>query len=88
MGAVIVFEHFFAERFGVLPSYAEKSKSRFSLPVFLAWLISFGIFYTLSIKFDIFLSFLTLPAWISCGILFLILSRYFQKKTDLEIEAG
>ena len=86
MGAVIVFEHFFAKRFGVLPSYAEKSGNRFSRPVFLAWLISFGIFYTLSIQFNIFLSFLTLPAWISCGILFLILSRYFQKKTDLEIE--
>lgn len=80
VGAVIVFEHFFAERFGVVTDYAEKSGERFSIPVLLAWVISFGLFYIISVQFDVFLSFLTLPAWISCGILFLLISRFTQKK--------
>jgi purine-cytosine permease-like protein len=79
-GAIIVFEHFFAERFGLEKNYAEKAGISFNFPVLLAWAISFGIFYFISVKQGVFLSFLTLPAWISCGLLFLIISRFYQKK--------
>ncbi|MEO9511906.1 MAG: hypothetical protein ABJN84_09065 [Flavobacteriaceae bacterium] len=80
VGAIIVFEHFFADRFKVVPFYAEKKKINFNISVFLAWGISFAVFYLVSLKFDIFLSFLTLPAWISCGIMFLIFSKFLQKQ--------
>ena len=79
-GAIIVFEHFFADRFGILKNYAEKAGISFNIAVFLAWGISFGLFYFLSLSKGIFLSFLTLPAWLSCGLLFLIISKYYQKK--------
>jgi len=79
-GAIIVFEHFFADRFGVIKNYAEKAGISFNIAVFLAWGISFGLFYFLSLSKGIFLSFLTLPAWLSCGLLFLIISKYYQKK--------
>lgn len=79
VGAIIVFEHFFAKRFGVQTNYAEKSGLAFNVSVFLAWGLSFGIFYTLSVSNGIFLSFLTLPAWLLCGTLHLVFSRYFQK---------
>jgi len=42
--------------------------------------ISFGIFYFISVQFDVFLSFLTLPAWLCCGFLYLVFSRVVQKK--------
>ena len=79
VGAVIVFEHFFHKKFGIIKNYAEYSGSKFNKSVLLAWAISFGLFYAISLKFDIFLSFVTLPTWLLCGVLFLIFSKQFQK---------
>jgi purine-cytosine permease-like protein len=79
VGAVIVFEYFFADRYGVIKNYAEKNNVNFNKSVFLAWLISFVIFFGWSKAQGIFLSFLTLPAWITCGLLFIIFSKIFQK---------
>ncbi len=79
-GAIIVFEHFFAKKAGIIKNYAEKTSIKFNMSVFWAWAISFGLFYFISEQFDIFLSFVTLPAWLLCGILFVAFSKYFQKK--------
>ncbi len=78
-GAIIVFEHFFAEKAGITKNYAEVAGITFNKSVFYAWLISFGLFYFISIQFDVFLSFVTLPAWLLCGVLFLVFSKYRQK---------
>jgi len=78
MGAIIVFQHFFGEKAGIISNYAEQSGVKFNNAVFIAWALSFGIFYSISIQFDVFLSFMTLPAWLLCGILFLLLAK---KKT-------
>jgi purine-cytosine permease-like protein len=78
-GAIIVFEHFFAKKIGITKNYAEVAGITFNKSVFYAWLISFGIFYFISIQFDVFLSFVTLPAWLLCGVLFLIFSKKHQK---------
>ncbi|WP_420459755.1 purine-cytosine permease family protein [Neolewinella sp.] len=80
-GAVIVFEHFFAHRAGIVPNYAEVAGLRFNPAVFWAWAISFGLFYLLSWQFGIFLSFVTLPAWLLCGVLFLVISKRVQRGT-------
>ncbi|MDT0687208.1 purine-cytosine permease family protein [Autumnicola psychrophila] len=82
IGAVIVFEYFFGKKFGIQSFYAEKTGIKFNQAVFWAWLISFAVFYTISVQFDVFLSFLTLPAWICCGILFLLISKFYQKKVS------
>lgn len=79
IGAVIVFDYFFAEKFGIKTFYAEKSGVKFNHAVFWAWVISFGVFYFISVQFDVFLSFVTLPAWICCGILYLVFSKLHQK---------
>ena len=70
VGAVIVFEYYFADRYGVIKNYAEKSNIAFNKSVFFAWLISFVIFFGWSKTQSVFLSFLTLPAWLCCGTLF------------------
>ncbi|MBB3696633.1 purine-cytosine permease family protein [Flammeovirga yaeyamensis] len=78
-GAIIVFEHFFAKKMGITKNYAEVAGIKFNMSVFLAWLISFGLFYFISVQFDVFLSFVTLPAWLLCGVLYLVFSKYTQK---------
>ena len=80
VGAVIVFEYYFADRYGVIKNYAEKSNIAFNKSVFFAWLISFAIFFGWSKTQGVFLSFLTLPAWLCCGTLFVIFSKIYQKK--------
>ena len=80
IGAIIVFEHFFHKQSGIITNYAEKANLQFNKSVLFAWAISFGLFYFISVQFNVFLSFLTLPAWLLCGALFLVFSRYSQKK--------
>lgn len=80
VGAIIVFEHFFAEKVGIVKNYAAKANIGFNKSVLFAWSISFGLFYFISLQFDVFLSFVTLPAWLLCGFLFLIFSKYWNKK--------
>jgi len=79
VGAVIVFEHFGAERIGIRKNYAEWAGIPFNHAVFLAWGLSFGFFYFISSYWGIFLSFLTLPAWIMCGVLYLVISKNSQR---------
>ena len=80
VGAIIVFEYYFADRYGVIKNYAEKSNIAFNRSVFFAWLTSFVIFFGWSKTQGVFLSFLTLPAWLCCGILFIIFSKIFHRK--------
>ncbi len=82
-GAIIVFEHFFHKQAGIVKNYAEIANLKFNKSVFLAWAISFGLFYFISLQFDVFLSFVTLPAWLLCGILFLLFSKKFQKSAKI-----
>ncbi len=79
-GAIIVFEHFFHKKAGIIKNYAEEANLSFNISVFWAWAISFGLFYFISLQYDVFLSFVTLPAWLLCGVLFLIISKVYQKK--------
>ncbi len=79
IGAIIVFEHFFGKKIGIIPFYAETKKINFNISVLLAWVISFGVFYFISKQFNVFLSFVILPAWLSCGILYLVFSKMLQK---------
>ncbi|SFZ93567.1 hypothetical protein SAMN05428642_103207 [Flaviramulus basaltis] len=81
-GAIIVFEHFFYKKAGIIKNYAEVANIQFNKSVLLAWAISFGFFYFISIEFDVFLSFVILPAWLLCGFLFIILSKLLQKNIN------
>ncbi|MEM6380512.1 MAG: hypothetical protein AAF705_20170, partial [Bacteroidota bacterium] len=80
VGAIIFFEYYFAEKIGITKNYAEQKKINFNWAVLLAWLTSISIFYFLADNSDMFLSFLTFPAWVSCGFLYLVLSKWIQKK--------
>ncbi len=80
MGAIIVFEHFFAGKAGILKNYAEQRQISFNWVVLVAWVASVVLFYSLSVSQGIFLSFLTLPAWLLSGVLFLVLSYFLKNR--------
>lgn len=80
VGAVIAFEHFFGKQAGIIPNYAEFHNLGVNRAVLLAWLLSAIGFYALSVWQGIFLSFLTFPAWLVSGLLFLWLSRLAHAK--------
>ncbi|AWV99800.1 purine-cytosine permease family protein [Arcticibacterium luteifluviistationis] len=82
VGAIIVFDQFFSSKFDVSSNYAEKNKLNLNWAVLLAWALSVCGFYFYAKTNGVFLSFLTLPAWISCGVLFLVFSKIMQKKTS------
>lgn len=75
MGAIIVFQHFFGSSFKIVENYAEIKKISINWAVLISWVLAAGGCYLIAQQFDIFLSFLTLPAWICCGLLFLVLSK-------------
>jgi len=79
VGAIIVFEHFFHRRVGIIPNYAAKAGLNFNTTVLLAWVLAAGGFYIWSQMEGIFLSFMTLPAWLCCGLLFLLFSKLFPR---------
>ena len=75
MGAIIVFQHFFGNSFKIIENYAEIKKISINWAVLISWVLAAGGCYIVAQQFGIFLSFMTLPAWICCGLLFLILSK-------------
>jgi nucleobase:cation symporter-1, NCS1 family len=80
IGAVIFFEYYFSAKLGLSKNYAQVKGISFNVAVLAAWLISMLVFYSWSVYQDVFLSFFTLPAWVACGLLFLLFSKIFQKK--------
>ncbi|MCV9386627.1 purine-cytosine permease family protein [Reichenbachiella ulvae] len=70
MGAIIVFDHFF-----INGSNLKACKTSFNVKVFLIWTLSAVVFYGLSLSTGIFLSYLTLPAWLVCGVLYLTVNK-------------
>jgi purine-cytosine permease-like protein len=75
VGAIIFFDHYFAGKWGYKTEFAFKNNKTFNWAVLLAWVVSMIVFYGLAVKFNVFLSFFTLPAWITCGLLFFLFSK-------------
>ncbi len=80
MGAIIVFQHFFGKKWNLIIDYAETQKIQFNIAVLWSWLLAAVGGYVFSQQMEIFLSFLTLPVWIVCGVFFLIFSKKSRVK--------
>ena len=82
VGAVIAVDHFLAKKFGIQTDYAEKSGTGFNLAVIIAWGVSVGIaMYALYNVEGMQAFYLPLPAWVLCGLLYLVLSRMLNQPT-------
>lgn len=86
VGAVLVFEHFLGDRFGIIKDYAIVEGLSFNWSVFVAWMVSVCSFYILSQAFDIFLSFLIMPAWLVTGVLYLMISKKSPHRQRLDLD--
>ena len=75
MGAVIVADYYVARRAGLVDRLAERAGLRYNWAVVAAYAVAVGLCYALSVRYDVFLSFLTLPAWLLCGGLYLLAAR-------------
>ncbi len=80
MGAIIVFQHFFGKKWNLIIDYAETQKIQFNSAVLWSWLLAAVGGFVFSQQMEIFLSFLTLPVWIVCGVFFLIFSKKSRVK--------
>lgn len=75
VGAIIAVEHFLGKPLKLRVRLAEELDLQFNLRFLIAWSVSVLFFYLLALKFDIFLSFLILPAWLMTGLLHILLNR-------------
>lgn len=75
VGAVIVVDHFLADRCGIAREPAARHGIRFNWAVLLAWAIPVAIGLWLYRAHAVPAYFLPLPCWIACGVLYLGLSR-------------
>jgi purine-cytosine permease-like protein len=80
VGAIIVVDHYLARRLGIAQNYAERSGVTFNAAVWWAWLASVAAALVVLMKVPgVEAFYLPLPAWIVCGVLYVILSRLFNR---------
>ncbi len=75
VGAIIVVDHFLADKLGIPTDPALKSGSSFNIAVLLAWLIPVGVAMYSYLEQDIFASYLPLPTSIACGLLYVVFTK-------------
>jgi NCS1 family nucleobase:cation symporter-1 len=75
IGAIIVVDHFLADRLGIVREPAAARSLGFNLDVLIAWLVPVGLGLWLHRAHGVFASYLPLPCAIACGLLYILLAR-------------
>lgn len=88
VGAIIIVDHFFAERLGIRRAPAVSLGMNFNGVVVLSWLLPVGVAMGLHFGLDVFASYLPLPSAIACGVLYAVLSQMQSRAADRRIAAG
>lgn len=78
VGAIILVDFYLSKRLGLIPLWAASTGKGFNVAALLAWLIPIGIGAYFYLVRGVFPSFLTLPAYLLTGVLFVVLSRLLQ----------
>lgn len=79
MGAVILIDHYFMRKLNLHDDYAEKAGLSFNWAAGLTWFITLALCVALNKAVGIEIFFLGLPGWFIAAMLYLILSKMFQK---------
>lgn len=79
MGAVIFADHYLMPKFGLSDEYAARTNSRFHAPVLIAWLLPVGVALYFVFWEGLFAAYAVVPAWIACGLIYLLLSKFTQR---------
>ena len=80
MGAVIFVDFWLIRKFGLESSYAEKSGRVFNWAAGLAWGVTLVTAFLLVKYAGIQIFFVSLPGWFVAAILYIVLSKFYQKK--------
>jgi NCS1 family nucleobase:cation symporter-1 len=75
IGAIIIIDHFLADRIGIQRDPAEHHGIAFNVNVLVAWLVPVGIALYLHRVHGVFASYLPLPCAVTCGLLYAGLSK-------------
>jgi NCS1 family nucleobase:cation symporter-1 len=75
IGAIIVVDHFLADRLGIERDPAEHHGLTFNTSVLVAWLVPVAIAMYLYRAHGVFASYLPLPCAVACGLLYVLLSK-------------
>lgn len=79
VGAIIVVDHYLARRLGLPTEYAAKTGTSFNIAVLLAWLIPVVAALWVYQNYDVPPFFLPLPAWLACGLLYIVLAKIIHR---------
>jgi purine-cytosine permease-like protein len=80
MGAVIFVDFWLIRKFGLQSSYAELSGKTFNWAAGLAWFVTLATAWAL-VKFTgLQIFFVSLPGWFVAALLYIVLSKFYQKK--------
>ncbi|WPJ97292.1 hypothetical protein SH580_06170 [Coraliomargarita algicola] len=82
MGAIIFADWSFSRRVGITQFYAERHGILYNPSVLLAWLIPVAVALYFIVGKGGTAWYFPLPAWIACGMLYLVFSRFLQKTTS------
>ena len=78
MGAVIFVDYWLIKRLGLVDEYAERSGGS-NVAALIAWLLPVGVGLYLIFDRGVFAAYCVIPAWIICGVLYLVLSQALQR---------
>jgi len=83
MGAVIFVDYYLIRRTGLVEEYAFNTNSKFNTAVLIAWVLPVlvGLYFIFAKGF--FAAYAVIPAWVACGVLYLLFSRFFQRSATL-----
>ena len=81
MGAIIVVDFYFMKKLGLVDEYALKNHIAVNVAVLIAWLLPVAVGLYLIFWQDVFAAYAVIPAWIACGVLYVVLSRLTQSVT-------
>ncbi len=80
MGAVIFVDFWLIRRFGLLNNYAERTHRSFNWAAGLTWLLTLSACLCLTYFARMEVFFVGLPGWFVAAVLYVLLSRLYQKK--------
>jgi NCS1 family nucleobase:cation symporter-1 len=79
MGAVIFVDYYLMKKIGLRDDYAERVGSSVNIAVLISWLLPVLVGLYLIFWKGIFAAYAVIPAWIACGVIYLVLSKLTQK---------
>jgi purine-cytosine permease-like protein len=83
MGAVIFLDFWVLRKLGLQSNYAEASGTQFNWAAGITWFATLGLCAWLVLRGGVEIFFVSLPGWFFAAVLYILLSRLYQRKPPL-----